>query len=125
MTEASIKKRVIQLCSTLPEEEPLKNNKIVLLTSSSFIEGTLFSISPDSTEQVSKAYEIAYAAGRGILEGIKSFDFKPSSGDDGYIALKDVRVRHFSTLNIIQPMPFLIVFYDQIVGVTLGNFDEQ
>ena len=44
---------------------------------------------------------------------------KTADGNDGYIILKDVKIT--SPSNTTTNLPFLVVFYDQIIGVTIGN----
>ena len=57
------------------------------------------------------------------LKNITSTDSEPVIvGNDGYIILKDVKIRSTSS-NTITHMPFMVVFYDQIIGVSIGNIN--
>ncbi len=54
-----------------------------------------------------------YRSNNGISED------EPLCGDDGFIVLTDVTL---NASNLITHMPYLIVFTDQIVGISIGSF---
>ena len=112
MSIPSLKKETIVSFACLSDEKDLGNNKLVLVTTAGVITGTL----AKSENFLSKAVDHIidqYRQDNGL-------DEKPLNGNDGLLSLEDVTIMSGSkTFNI----PFLTVFYDQIIGVSIGNID--
>ena len=95
----------------------LHHNNLVLITSLGTIYGKIFKLDKSNAEktvinQVNEAAEKRYFK-----------DNKEISGNDEYICLEDVLLAtpkgdkvKFSHLN---------VFYDQVIGVTVGNYSQE
>ena len=116
----SFKKYIIRRFSELPLSELLFDNKLILATPSGIIMGTPV-FDEKSTE------ELPFTNFINSLGSIYREDHDISEdarleGNDGYLYLKDVTIRngvHCTSL------PYMWVFYDQIVGVSIGKSINQ
>ena len=125
MNIASLKKSVILGMANATTVDMFKENSVILLTAAGMISGKLIEKSDlESFDQTDKSALSTFTVST-ITQKIKEeFDKQSDSelnvtGNDGYIILKDVHVTNVSG----QTMFFsaLTVFFDQIIGVTLGS----
>ena len=110
----TLKKTIIRGLAVATGLEALRNNKLVLVTPIGVISGYLCdedNLGQDATGEVLLST---------ITEKLTT-DFGEDNieGNDGYLLLSDVKVQ--TGANMTYNLPNLIVFYDQIIGVTLGN----
>ena len=102
-----------------------KENSVILLTAAGMISGKLIEKSDlESFDQTDKSALSTFTVATIAQKSKEEFDKQSDSelnvtGNDGYIILKDVHVTNVSG----QKMFFsaLTVFFDQIIGVTLGS----
>ena len=123
MDAPSLKKSIIIAMSTVPEVEGLENNDVILITSAGNICGKLI---PVEEIENKTSYNAVFA---NLCNQVKEDYLKenPSaksslSGNDGYLILTDVKIKSTSS-NTTTQLPFLVVFYDQIIGVSVGSID--
>lgn len=109
--------------SIIPDIKELENNNLILTTPAGIICGKLI-----SEEEVQDGTSIQSAFAK-LCVSVKEDYFKETSSEktdvsdnDGYIFLKDVKIKSTST-NMVTNVPFMIVFYDQIIGVSIGSID--
>ena len=119
----SFKKELIQKYSFLTTTEGMETNKVILVTAIGIIQGT-FMLLPDESEttntitndllmaKLTERFVDDYRSENKIAED------EPLPGNDGGICLKDVCIK---SANTTFNLPFLFVFYDQIIAVTIGN----
>ena len=117
MNKPSLKKTVILSMAKAREFEHLGENKLVLLTPMGIITGTMAKLRDG---EVSKSSELISHIAKSAKE---SYDEKfggdePLDGNDGYIILENATTMPSDgrSYNFKQ----LVVFYDQIIGVTIG-----
>lgn len=128
----SLKKQIINEVYAFMATEALKGNYLILITAA----GTILGKPVFDTEAQYEDLENGRLNDKNAValtfemidESKKQYkkyipDGSPIPGNDGYIMLKDVTVRandgvrlNFSTM---------IVFYDQIIGVTFGNASKE
>ena len=125
MNIASHKKSVIQGMANATTVDMFKENSVILLTAAGMISGKLIEKSDlESFDQTDKSALSTFTVSTITQKSKEEFDKQSDSelnvtGNDGYIILKDVHVTNVSG----QTMFFsaLTVFFDQIIGVTLGS----
>nr|DAD74983.1 MAG TPA: hypothetical protein [Siphoviridae sp. ctA995]DAV84218.1 MAG TPA: hypothetical protein [Caudoviricetes sp.] len=125
MNHSSLKKSLIIAMSCIPKVEGLEENNLILTTSAGIISGKVPSEQEidDENSLCGVLYEICDNTKEEYLKNISSTDSEPVIvGNDGYIILKDVKIRSTSS-DTITHMNFMVVFYDQIIGVTIGNIN--
>ena len=125
MNHSSLKKSLIIAMSCIPKVEGLEENNLILTTSAGIISGKVPSEQEidDENSLCGVLYEICDNTKEEYLKNISSTDSEPViAGNDGYIILKDVKIRPTSS-DTITHMNFMVVFYDQIIGVTIGNIN--
>lgn len=125
MNHSSLKKSLIIAMSCVPKVEGLEENNLILTTSAGIISGKVPSEQEidDENSLYGILYKICDNTKEEYLKNISSTASEPVIvGNDGYIILKDVKIRSTSS-NAITHMPFMVVFYDQIIGVTIGNIN--
>lgn len=103
------------------ENEPIKDNQLILVTPLGLIFGK--PINFENEDDIDKN-KVVFAAildelNSQFLEDLKK-DNRELDPNDGYILLQDVTIRNGNTTSNI---PLLTVFYDQIIGITIGNID--
>lgn len=117
----SLKKNITLRLSALLDVPDLRNNKLILSTSSGIICGRIPSEEELSEENsndnaISRLCEQEYM---NLKEELQLSDNEPLPDDDGYIYLVDVQV--LSGARSVN-LPFMIVFYSNINGVSIGQF---
>lgn len=125
MNHSSLKKSLIIAMSCIPKVEGLEENNLILTTSAGIISGKVPSEQEidDENSLCGVLYKICDNTKEEYLKNISSTDSEPVIvGNDGYIILKDVKIRSTSS-DTITHMNFMVVFYDQIIGVTIGNIN--
>lgn len=125
MNHSSLKKSLIIAMSCIPKVEGLEENNLILTTSAGIISGKVPSEQEidDENSLCGVLYEICNNTKEEYLKNISSTDSDPVIvGNDGYIILKDVKIRSTSS-DTITHMNFMVVFFDQIIGVTIGNIN--
>lgn len=125
MNHSSLKKSLIIAMSCIPEVKGLEENNLILTTSAGIISGKVPSEQEidDENSLYGVLYKICDNTKEEYLKNISSTDSEPVIvGNDGYIILKDVKIRSTSS-DTITHMNFMVVFYDQIIGVTIGNIN--
>jgi len=126
----SLKKEIVSGLYAALLENVLSNNSLILATSSGIITGNPISDEEIETAKSKKEFsemtevESSICIDSSLLDVInKNYEEqykvnRPTQGNDGYLWLKDATLLsggatyHFGTL---------IVFYDQILGVSVGN----
>ncbi len=125
MNIASLKKSVILGMANATTVDMFKENSVILWTAAGMISGKLIEKSDlESFDQTDKSALSTFTVATIAQKSKEEFDKQSDSelnvtGNDGYIILKDVHVTNVSG----QTMFFsaLTVFFDQIIGVTLGS----
>lgn len=112
----TLKKRVIRGIATATQAEALRNNNVIITTALGLISGRAYT--EGTTEKEEPGITVIAEFTKKIVEdyGAANID-----GNDGFIMLKDVTVRTGS--NTIFNIPSIVVFYDQIIGITFGNLE--
>lgn len=113
----SLKKQIIQnfFGITLLQKE-FGNNQLILVTSLGLIAGTSININEDATSTL--LLDLTDQFANDYIEKNALDKDNPLNGNDGFISLTDVTIK---TSHATFNLPFLNVFYDQIIGVTIGN----
>lgn len=113
----SLKKYLIRGIATIPSIEGMEKNKIILVTSCGLIIGEIMKSTDDLS--LSNAFFTSVDTLTSMyLEDNKLSPDSVPDGNDGYILLKNVTIKN-NTGDI--NLPILCVFYDQIIGATIGN----
>jgi len=113
MERPSLKRTIIKSFAYAPEVDALKDNHFTLMTSLGFIQGRIPAEESGVTLQVfSDAIYDNYRKDFNLGEDAKT------PGNDGFLVLEDVTLR--TPTNVTYNMKELIIFYDQIIGVTLS-----
>ena len=112
----SLKKFVIASFSNIPSFEGLEKNKLVLATPAGIIFGT-----PVYDEESTEELPLTSFVNSLALTYRKEHDISDDTRleeNDGFLYLKDVTIQ-----NGVQRtnLPYMCVFYDQIIGVSIGN----
>lgn len=116
----TVKKNIVCGFTELLSSGNLKNHKLILFTSAGMITGL-----PVTEEDINN--EDSVASGFATLckrevefykteNNLTESDYLP--GNDGYFMLKDVEIST-SVRNIT--IPIMIVFFDDIIGISLGE----
>lgn len=116
MDRPSLKKEIIGTISAATSMVELKGNSVVLIASAGMITGSF--PQEDSVAKESAFSEMVGKVADRYKETYGIDSLVP--GSDGYIILDDVSIRNGAS-NI--HMPQLVVFHDQIIGITLGTTD--
>lgn len=127
MNHSSLKKSLILAMSCIPKVEGLEENNLILTTSAGIISGKVPSEQEidDENSLCGVLYKICDNTKEEYLKNISSTDTDSEPvivGNDGYIILKDVKIKSTSS-DTITHMHSMVVFYDQIIGVTIGNIN--
>ena len=110
MIKKSLKKSLIQALLSLSADEEMGNHQLILTTAAGNIQNddsNTSSIISHFCENVTNAY---------LKENPEMAE------NDGYIVLSDVRIRSTSG-NVITNLPVMVIFYDQIIGASIGIMD--
>ena len=112
----SLKQQIARTIAAATQAEGMEKNKVIILTSAGLITGTVYA------EDRFPLTDLTHCLVPGLAKDVaKDYDASHINGDDGYIPLSDVTVTNFP--NNVLRIPSLVVFYDQIVGITFGNID--
>lgn len=95
-----------------------KNDHLVLVTSAGIIMGDP-AISEETDSATSSLVDISKDIA-GEYRKNNNIPDSPLDGNDGFICLKNVTVKSPHTTSHFS---FLIVFFDQIIGISIGNMD--
>ena len=105
----SLKKTIIRTLAMAPQIDMLTNNQVILTTAAGVIAGKIVE------ENSEKQGDMIYSK---VLDAITEKYEADIEGNDGYMLLSDVTVINGNARTNLKN---LIVFYDQIIGVTLGT----
>lgn len=101
----------------------LENNRIIFYTPIGVIEGDYIDKGIDKIDELDSEYSILATICEGLYdEYVETYESEksPLPGDDGFLILKDVVIRNS---NNTFRIPSFILFYDQIIGISIGNID--
>lgn len=110
----TLKKEIIKAFAGATDIDALRGNNIVLITATGMITGRL--CDPDTPLEDMSGAAILNALVEQVTD---AYGPENIEGNDGYIQLTDVVIR--ASGNTTYNVGNLIVFYDQIIGVSLGN----
>mgnify|MGYP004462421655 CR=1 FL=1 len=112
---STLKKDLILKFSCMPTLPELANNHLLLVTATGVISGDIITDSESDT-----ALSILAKVSKSIADDYKNDEGTTDSldGNDGFIALKNVTIK---SSNCITTLDFLNVFFDQIIGVSIGK----
>lgn len=105
----SLKKMIIRTLAVAPQTDMFSNNQVILTTAAGVIAGKIVE------ENSEKQSDMVFTT---MLDEISKNYKADIEGDDGYMLLSDVTVINGNARTNLKN---LIVFYDQIIGVTLGT----
>lgn len=114
----SMKKEMIISFMTLPKVDGLTNNKLILSTSCGIMQGEPLN---DADFENNLLANLVTEFAKNYFEKYSINPDESTPNNDGYIALKNVTFQGNPGYN----MPFLVVFYDQILGVSIGNLEAS
>lgn len=113
----SLKKTIIKYFANIPNIEDLKNNNLILFTTSGIISGKLLLESTENSNN--KVFSDIVEDVINTYRSDNSLDeLKPLNDNDGFLMMENVVI--FESNRSIN-MPFMIVFFDQITGISIGN----
>jgi hypothetical protein len=115
MDRPSLKKAVIGGLANNLSTKSLKDSQLIVLTAFGMISGS--PIFEDSNNLITS--DIVEVQRKRYFEEYGCDDLAP--GNDGYISMKDVEIISGHTTTYLAE---LVVFYDQIIGVCIGNVDS-
>lgn len=116
MDKASLKKLICKAMAVSTTIEGLDKNDVIFLTPIGMVMGK-----PVSKDEVKK--NVIFRVANDIEVDYRDTNNLKGTAlpnNDGYICLENVTVRN---LNSTYGLNSLILFYDQIIGVSLGSFD--
>ncbi|MGN0384569.1 MAG: hypothetical protein ACI4EX_01665 [Lachnospiraceae bacterium] len=115
----SLKKRITSNFSNIPLVEGLENYKVVLVTPSGIIMGTPVGNNEDDNDLFLTSFVNSVTDKYRKDHSIPDDEYL--DGNDGFIYLKDVTIQNGAQNT---SLPILCVFYDQIVGVSIGEITD-
>lgn len=121
MEKPNLKKSVIRDFCVLATTEALESNSIILVTSAGTITGKVaMTLNEEdlTTDNMLLKFSQKFASTYRQENEINEDESLP--GNDGFVCLDDVRI--ISGNNTIN-FPSLIVFYDQIIAITVGRIE--
>lgn len=116
----SLKKCIITIFSNMPSIDGLEKNKVMLVTAAGIIYGTPAVLDDDLNDPANLLCKSVKTFADAYREHNNIPDNTFLDGNDGAVTLKDVTI---CSENFKINTPFLCVFFDQIIGVSLGNID--
>lgn len=122
----SLKKDVIFNISNLSRLEELKSNQIILITALGIIKGELSEyeyLADDKKPDLDNSNFLDFVVDDTVKNYRKEVGLpnnEPLDGNDGVIVLKNVQI--ISGGNVGLNIGRLAVFFDQIIGISFGNF---
>lgn len=114
----SLKKALITKMYALPLIDGFENNSIIVMTAAGTYTGKPISKTDDSSELSFQFAKIVSQVVDSYREENHLEKDKPLDGNDGSLILKDVQL---DANGKVISMPFVILFYDQITGITVGK----
>ncbi len=119
MIKKSLKKSLIQALLSLSADEEMGNHQLILTTAAGNICGNpvLQNIQNDDSNTSSIISHFCENVTNAYLK-----ENPEMAENDGYIVLSDVRIRSTSG-NVITNLPVMVIFYDQIIGASIGIMD--
>lgn len=125
MLQPSLKKQVVLSFAVASNTDMLKGNGLILLTSSAIITGELLNEPAESdSNSIGAVRGILMAASQQFDKTTEGSNETPLTPNDGFITLKNATIRGLGGHSFFNLETF-VVFYDQIVGVSMGNFPDQ
>lgn len=120
MDNISLKKSLISSYYVMPSTEALAGNSIIVVTPCGIITGKPLSDNEsdsniDFMQKVNSSITENYRTDSGISND------QAIPGSDGFFMLKDAKIISGSVTTNIG---FINVFYDQVIGISLGNLDN-
>lgn len=116
MDRESLKKCICKFFVDAPSIEGLENNKIIFITSIGMI---IANGIDDSSAEHSVITKLTESIAEVYCESHNIGD-EPLPENDGYILLKDVVIKNSNTTYNFNE---IVLFYDQIIGITIGNIE--
>lgn len=110
----TLKKQIIRILSGATTVEGLENNKVIIVTAMGMIIGT-----PYIEENYDESDLNHHAVPIVVKETADAYGTENIDGNDGFIMLSDVTIKN--GVNNVTNVPSLVVFYDQIIGITIGS----
>ena len=122
MNIPTLKKYLIQQMSVFPDVPPFspEKSKVILVTAAGIIEGKLLQSNSEDNEGDFLGKMICGFSDEYEKKILK--DGQTLSGNDGFILLSNVTIRNGAIKN---DMPLLTVFYDQIIGISIGSVTDR
>ncbi len=118
----SLKKELIIRMAILTLDEELKGSKVILITPAGIISGYLPEVNDLELSDADIAPAILTELADKITAGYRSehsLGDELLTGNDGFITLTNVLIQMSG--NQTATLPHLNVFYDQIIGITIGT----
>lgn len=116
----SLKKDLVLSFSCLPDIEGLEKNKLFLTTPLGLISGRF--PTDEELENSENINAILVKMCSRVTSEYKSelslSESESLPGDEGYLYLIDVEIK---SPNQTYSIPFMVVFYDQIIGISIGS----
>lgn len=110
----SLKKQIIQTIAGATTVEGLTRNSVIILTAAGVISGQLCTEPP--ADQISRPQDVIPA----LVKSVAANNAPDAvHGNDGALVLEQVSIRNASGQTV--KVNSLAVFYDQIIGITLGS----
>jgi hypothetical protein len=127
---STLKKEIIIKFALATSLDQLEGNELIIVTSFGIITGSLAGEINDIDIDFDDKNQVGVAFLTNITHDLVSDYQKKNSidkdqlldGNDGFISLTDVVIKTSTTTFNLH---FLNVFYDQIIGVTLGNVQSN
>jgi len=126
MDRPSLKKTIIHTLAVSKHIPELKDNSLILVTGYGLIVGDLVK-KENSNASSPKDYIVAAVVdeiGKQYREDYSLNTETPLPNNDGYITLENVKLLNTNG-TITCRLQHLTVFFDQIIGVTIGNLDTM
>jgi hypothetical protein len=120
MDKQSLKKLLIKLCANASSIEMYKNNGVILTTAAGIIYGNIANVTEENAEEFDVGAVILSSFIDQAVEIYKQSGEGTYSESDGCILLTDAIIKDG---NFTYNAGSLIVFYDQIIAVSIGNLN--
>jgi len=119
----SLKKRIITNFSVATTMEELIKNEIILITALGIISGKLADVKNTDDEKELPEKILPRMANVFYERYIEENNLEsPLDGNDGYLALINVTITNG---DVVHRLNELVVFYDQIIGITIGKLHKD
>ena len=114
----SVKKEMVLGMSVIPTIDGLESNKLQLVTAIGLISGRL--APTDITFDKEETSHFSRFITSRVLDVLKKQHEDEPVGDNGCFLLVDVTLNPLNNGPVVK-LDSLVVFYDQIIGVTIGD----